>query len=170
VLRENKPALKSIPVLKSPVGKFKIGDEIKIAEQQLSEAPPLEISSQPIDIPAFESAFEQLKQQIQTQNASLAAALNNLTYTIQENRWCVVVHSAFDYTLITGAKDKILSQLREQTQNPTILIEITQLTTNAENIPIPMTDENRRRQMEEKNPAFARFQQLFNTIISYERY
>lgn len=122
----------------------------------------------PINVQIFESVYSQLLalDTIRDQMA-VYSNLKLSSYEIKENRFILKVSSGTIQKLIEPSRDEIVQFLREKTKNPTIIMEfqIDEEAISEEVRATILTHDDKKRLMEEKNPALILLQQKFNTFL-----
>jgi hypothetical protein len=122
----------------------------------------------PINIQVFESVYSQLLalDAIRDQMA-VYSNLKLSSYEIKENRFILKVGSGTIQKLIEPSRDEIVKFLREKTKNPTIIMEfqIDEDAIREEVRATILTHDDKKRLMEEKNPALLLLQEKFNTFL-----
>lgn len=122
----------------------------------------------PINVQVFESVYPQLLalDSIRDQMA-VYSNLKLSSYEIKENRFILKVSSGTIQKLIEPTRDVIVKFLREKTKNQTIVMEfqIDEEAISEEVRATILTHDDKKRLMEEKNPALILLQQKFNTFL-----
>lgn len=138
-------------------------------EHEKEETETIAIPPQEIDKSLLESSLEEWKNSYVIGKLNLKAAIENAVIEIQKNICIIKVAHAVARLQILEHKDNLLQHLRKNCKNPTLVIEIVieESLDQSLNTGLPLTNEEKRKQMEQANPHLLLLQQKFNTILVY---
>lgn len=161
-------AFKSSSV-KIPLSIEDLDESIKSEEEAQKKLDHISIQSAiPVNKAEFDKAFDDYieKDEIKEKNL-LYIILKGCIYEIIENRWIVSVVNEINKTKLLNHRDEIVNHLREQCNNPTLVMEIVvkEGEIKEEFKKINLSSEEKKQLMEEKNPYLKLLQQKFNTTL-----
>ncbi|MCB9230277.1 MAG: hypothetical protein H6581_01320 [Bacteroidia bacterium] len=137
-------------------------------EEEVEEGIPAYDESVNIDPALFAQAYDELVAQFRDeQRTSLVSILGKNKFSLDHNRFVVIVHNEVSKKQLERERDMILF-LRQKTGVPNLImeIEIREIEANALD-KLPYTNEERLKIMEEKNPKLKAFMQRFSTQMKY---
>ena len=155
--------------------KAKLGSKIPTSLQSVTlkktevQESVTELKQEPIPIQSelFSVALAELIAVLDKESrSSLAAVLKNRSYRIENHKYIFVVMNDLERDQLMEQRERFVPFLREKCQNNTIMQEVlVDETLKPEKT--YLTDEDKKRLMEEKNPAFRLFQKKFNTSLDF---
>ncbi|MCS7073796.1 MAG: hypothetical protein NZ108_04950 [Bacteroidia bacterium] len=163
------------PASQSTTPKPKIGTKIptNLKQVNLKKQETIESGTEilhvpiPIDPVKFTIALGELVSVIESEaRNSLIAILKNRPYHIEINKYIFTVVNELERDILTEARERIVLFLREKCNNPTIIQEVI-VDESLKPEKTFLTDEDKKRLMEEKNPFLRLLQKKFNTQLDY---